>query len=61
LSDTTRSPEQIREWVRSQVAAGADVIKLFASKSIREGGGQTMSTPQIAALCDESRKLGKRS
>jgi len=61
LSDTTRTPEQIREWVRSQAAAGADVIKLFASKSIREGGGQTMSAAQIAALCDEARKVGKRS
>jgi imidazolonepropionase-like amidohydrolase len=61
LSDTTRTPEQIREWVRTQAAAGADVIKLFASKSIREGGGQTMSAAQIAALCDEARKVGKRS
>ena len=61
LSDTTRTPEQIREWVRSQAAAGADVIKMFASKSIREGGGQTMSAAQITALCDEARKVGKRS
>jgi imidazolonepropionase-like amidohydrolase len=61
LSDTTRTPDQIREWVRRQAAAGADVIKLFASKSIREGGGQTMSAAQIAAACDEARKAGKRS
>ena len=60
LSDTSRTPEQIREWVRQQAAAGADLIKIFASKSIREGGGQTLSTAQIAAACDESRKLGKR-
>jgi imidazolonepropionase-like amidohydrolase len=61
LSDTTQTPEQIREWVRRQAARGADVMKLFASKSIREGGGQTMSSAQITAFCDESRKLGKRS
>jgi imidazolonepropionase-like amidohydrolase len=61
LSDTTRTPEQIREWVRGQVAAGADVIKVFASKSIREGGGQTMSAAQITAACDEATKAGKRS
>jgi imidazolonepropionase-like amidohydrolase len=61
LSDTARTPEQIREWVRRQVAAGADVIKVFASKSIREGGGQTMSSAQIAAACDEAQKAGKRS
>jgi imidazolonepropionase-like amidohydrolase len=60
LSDTARSPEEIREWVRWQAARGADVIKIFASKSIREGGGQTLSTEQITAACDEARKLGKR-
>jgi imidazolonepropionase-like amidohydrolase len=60
LSDTSRTPDQIREWVRSQVAIGADLIKIFASKSIREGGGQTLSTEQITAACDEARKLGKR-
>ena len=60
LSDTSRTPEQVREWVRRQAARGADLIKIFASKSIREGGGQTLSTAQINAACDESRKLGKR-
>jgi imidazolonepropionase-like amidohydrolase len=61
FSDTSRTPEQVREWVRAQAARGADVIKLFASKSIREGGGQTLSTAQITAACDEARKLNKRS
>jgi imidazolonepropionase-like amidohydrolase len=61
LSDTTQTPEQIRDWVRRQAARGADVLKLFASKSIREGGGQTMSAAQIAAFCDEARKLNKRT
>ena len=60
LSDTSRTPDQIREWVRQQVARGADLIKIFASKSIREGGGQTLSTAQITAACDEARKLNKR-
>jgi imidazolonepropionase-like amidohydrolase len=61
LSDTTRSPEQIRQWVRDKAREGADVVKLFASKSIREGGGQTMSAAQIAAFCGEARTAGKRS
>jgi imidazolonepropionase-like amidohydrolase len=61
FSDTTRSPDEIRQWVRAQAARGADVIKIFASKSIREGGGQTLSSAQIAAACDEARKLNKRS
>ena len=61
LNDTSGTPDQIREWVRQQAARGADVIKVFASKSIREGGGQTLSADQITAACDEARKLGKRS
>ena len=60
FSDTSRTPEQIREWVRQQAARGADVIKIFASKSIREGGGQTLSTAQITAACEEARRLNKR-
>ena len=61
FSDTSRTPEQVREWVRAQVAKGADVIKIFASKSIREGGGQTLSDAQIQAACSEAKKLGKRT
>lgn len=61
LSDTSQTPEQIREWVRQQVARGADLIKIFASKSIREGGGQTLSSAQIAAACQEASRLGQRS
>jgi imidazolonepropionase-like amidohydrolase len=34
LTDTKLTPEQIRAWVRTMVARGADVIKIFASKSI---------------------------
>jgi imidazolonepropionase-like amidohydrolase len=60
LNDTSRTPDQIRSWVQNQVRMGADLIKIFASKSIREGGGQTLSKEQITAACDEARKLGKR-
>jgi len=60
-SDASRPPEAIRAWVRARVADGADVIKIFASKSIREGGGQTLSDEQILAACDEARRLGRRS
>jgi len=61
LSDTSRTPEEIRVWVRDVIARGADVVKLFASKSIREGGGQTLNDAQIAAACDEARRAGVRS
>lgn len=61
FSDTSKSTEEIRGWVRAQAARGADVIKIFASKSIREGGAQTLSDAQIAAACDEAKRIGKRS
>ena len=61
VNETTGTPEQIREFVRKIVAEGADLVKVFASKSIREGGAQTLSDAQIAAACDEARKLGKRT
>ena len=61
LTDTRLTPDQIRTWVRTMVARGADVIKIFASKSIREGGGQTLSDVQIRAACEEARAAGKRT
>ncbi|MBL8983810.1 MAG: VCBS repeat-containing protein [Gemmatimonadetes bacterium] len=60
LNDTTRTPEQIRAWVRETASRGADVIKIFASKSIREGGDQTLSDAQITAACEEARAVGRR-
>ena len=60
LTDANLTPEQIRQYVRKSVADGADVIKIFASKSIREGGAQTLSDEQILAACDEARRQGKR-
>ena len=36
--DLGMTPEQVRDWVRKAVAQGADVIKIYATKSIREGG-----------------------
>ena len=61
LTDTSLTPDQIREWVRKTAARGADVIKIFASRSIREGGGQTLSDAQIRAACEEARAAGKRT
>jgi imidazolonepropionase-like amidohydrolase len=60
LTDTRLTIEQVRQHVRKAVADGADVIKIFASKSIREGGGQTLSDEQILAACSEAKALGKR-
>jgi imidazolonepropionase-like amidohydrolase len=54
-------PDQLREAVRSAKEAGADVIKLFASASIRDGGKQTMTDEQLQAACGEATAQGLRS
>jgi imidazolonepropionase-like amidohydrolase len=55
------TPEEIRAYVRKQKEAGADVIKIFASQSIRQGGGLTLSQEQLNAACDEAKKQGLRT
>jgi imidazolonepropionase-like amidohydrolase len=60
LSDPEQTPEKLREVVRQRKTEGADVIKIFASKSIREGGGPTFSQEQLDAACGEAKKLGLR-
>jgi imidazolonepropionase-like amidohydrolase len=53
--------DQIRAFVRKQKEAGADLIKIFASQSIRQGGGMTLSQEQLNAACDEAKKQGLRT
>ena len=60
VRDPSMTVQQIREHVRKAIADSADVIKIFASKSIREGGGQTLSDEQVLAACSEAKNLGKR-
>jgi imidazolonepropionase-like amidohydrolase len=55
------TPEEIRAKVDKNVADGADFIKLFATKSIREGGAPTLTQEQVDAACGEAKKLGKRT
>ena len=61
VNENTGTPEQIRVFVRKVKADGADLVKLFASKSSREGGGQTMTDEQIRAACGEAKAVGLRS
>ncbi|MEO8052342.1 MAG: amidohydrolase family protein, partial [Acidobacteriota bacterium] len=61
IFDNTGTPEQIRAFVRKAKADGADVVKLFATASIRDGGAQTMSDEQIRAACSEAAAAGLRS
>jgi imidazolonepropionase-like amidohydrolase len=47
--------------VRQLKTDGADVIKIFASASIRDGGKQTMTDEQLQAVCGEANAIGMRT
>jgi imidazolonepropionase-like amidohydrolase len=57
----TGSPDEIRAHVDEMAGRGADVIKIFASGSIRDGGAPTLSQEQLDAACDRATELGLRS
>jgi imidazolonepropionase-like amidohydrolase len=61
MNERTGEPEQLRAYVQKQKAAGADFIKIFASRSIRDGGAQTMTDAQLAAACGEAKAQGLRT
>ena len=61
MNENTGGPEQLRDYVRKQKQAGADLIKIFASKSIREGGTKTMTDEQLTAACGEAKAQGLRT
>jgi imidazolonepropionase-like amidohydrolase len=60
-ADRLATTDQLRQAIRDAKRAGADVIKLFASGSIRDGGNQTMSDEQLHAACGEATALGLRT
>jgi imidazolonepropionase-like amidohydrolase len=55
------TPDQLRDRVRQLKADGADVVKIFASQSIRTGGAPTMTQEQLDAACGEANALGIRT
>jgi imidazolonepropionase-like amidohydrolase len=57
----SRTPEQLRADVRQARADGADLIKFFASGSIRDGGRMNVTQAQVDAVCAEAKALGLRS
>ena len=61
VNTRTGTPEDIRAFVRQLDADGADVVKIFASASIREGGAQVMTDEQLQAVCGEANRLGLRT
>ena len=61
VNERTGTPAQIREFVDRVVADGADVIKIYATSGIQDGGAQTMSDEQIQAACSEAKAKGRRA
>ncbi len=60
FNEHSGTPTEIRELIRRKAADGADLIKIFATASSRDGGKQTMSDEQIEAACTAGRDFGKR-
>src|SRR5262249_40397763 len=46
IDESTGGVDEIRAFVRKVSAEGADVIKMFATKSIRDGGAQSLTDEQ---------------
>ena len=58
--EPTGTPDEIRAFVRKQKAAGADLIKIYASGGMTKAT-MTMSQEQVSAACDEAKKQGLRT
>jgi imidazolonepropionase-like amidohydrolase len=58
---TEGDEDALRTTVRERVSAGADAVKIFASKSIREAGVPTLSEAQLRAACGEARAKSRRA
>lgn len=61
INSPNLSPDSMRAIVRLRKSQGADVIKIFASASIRDGGAPTLSPEQLSAICSEAKAQGMRT
>jgi len=61
INERSGTPDEIRQHVRQLKTDGADVVKIFASASIRDGGKQTMTAEQLQAVCGEANAQGLRT
>jgi imidazolonepropionase-like amidohydrolase len=61
INERSGTGDEIRQKVRQLKADGADVVKIFASASIRDGGKQTMTDEQLVAVCGEANAQGMRT
>jgi len=57
----TMTADQLRDRVKQAKTQGADVIKFFASGSIRDGGKMNVTQEQVNAVCAEAKAQGLRS
>jgi imidazolonepropionase-like amidohydrolase len=60
-ADTSVSSDSLRAMIRRRKEQGADLIKIFASKSQRVGATPTITEDQLRILCDEAKAVGLRS
>jgi imidazolonepropionase-like amidohydrolase len=61
INNPAWTPEQIRDAVKKMKTDGSDLVKIFASKSFRDGGGATLTNEQIVAACSEAKAQGLRT
>ena len=61
IANPKLTPDELRAAVRKFKADGADLVKIFASASIRDGGVPTLSQVQLDAACGEAKAQGLRS
>lgn len=59
--DSSLSNDSLKALVRRRKELGADLIKIFASKSQRVGAGPTFTEEQLRVLCTEAASLGLRT
>ncbi len=61
IANPKLTPDDLRAAVKKFKADGADLVKIFASASIRDGGVPTLSQEQLDAACGEAKAQGLRS
>ncbi|HXR97622.1 MAG TPA: amidohydrolase family protein [Terriglobales bacterium] len=61
ISNPKLTDDQLREWVRNVKQNGGDLIKIFASGSIRDGGHETLTPEQLSVTCGEAKAEGLRT
>ena len=59
--DSRLTPRELRTRVRRMRSQGADVVKIFASHAVRDGGPPLFSLEQLRAICSEARRVRLRS